>query len=278
MCIYITSDLHLGVSVRGDRTVGGLARFLERRGTPEDILIVAGDIATDDEHILQCLRLFHGFPGQKAAIAGNHDVWVEPNTITSLARYQGLPGLFRQAGFHPLEELPLLHGQVGFAGALGWYDYSFSDARLNLPSEMYVQKPGWSDGQYVQWGCSDSEVVEQQLRQLEVQLQWLQQQVKEVVVVMHHVPAFQLLSFPWARWLVPRQWRYLNAFLGSERFQELFGQYRRLVRTVVCGHIHLAHAARVNGQKYVSIGSTYEGKQLLILEGGKIHRMQFLAA
>lgn len=277
MKVYLTSDLHLGVNPRGDESVRGIARFLERQATPEDVLIIAGDIATDDEHVTECLQTFARFPGKKAAIAGNHDVWVKPNTISSWERYQSLSWRMRQAGFHPLEDAPFIQGEVGFAGAMGWYDYSFRYRRLKLSMETYVEKMGWSDQLYVRWDFTDHEMVEEQLHRLEAQLQELKDQTSHVIAVLHHVPTAQLLAYPRMRWLVPLRWRYSNAFLGSERFQELLQQYRNLVKTVVCGHIHLGNSAKINGQKFVSIGSTYADKQLLVMEGGKIRRVQFTA-
>lgn len=277
MKVYITSDLHLGVDPRGDKAVQRLARFAAEQGMPDDVLVLAGDLATDDERLIQCLRLFKEFPGKKTAIAGNHDVWVQPNTITSLERYSRLPRLFLQAGFHPLEEAPFIQKGVGFSGAMGWYDYSFRDPYLNIPWQRYVDKPGWADRAFVQWQQTDQEVVERQLRQLQGQLNWLSGKVEQAVVIMHHVPTAKLLAFPHMRWIIPERWRYLNAFLGSERFQELLSRYQQLVRTVVCGHIHLGHDVHVNGQHYLSVGSTYYDKQLLVMEDGRIRRVRFTA-
>lgn len=280
---YITSDLHYGISPEGDAAVRRLACSLAR-ATPDDVLLLGGDIATTDEKISECLGLFGGFPGIKAAIAGNHDVWVDPPMNghrspqrNSWNRYCELPERFRAAGFHALEAEPLItRDGIGIVGAMGWYDYSLRD-EIGVPLECYEQKfcsefgVTWNDRLYVRWQFTDQEMTELQVHRLARHLDAVNG-ARESLVLIHHVPTKRLLVHP--RAFVPRAWRFANAFLGSDRFAETITRYPR-VRHVVNGHIHLATQAAIGLQKFTSIGGSYETKQLLVISGDSVARQTF---
>lgn len=276
--IFATSDLHYGVCPDGDAATRRLAAHLSgARST--DVLLLAGDLGVGDEKIAECLALFKNFPGAKLAVPGNHDVWVQPDApIDSRERRERLPKLFRDAGFHPLEEAPITIDGIGFAGCMGWYDYSFRDERLGYPENCYATKcepdseePVWGDAGHVRWPWSDAEVAAQEAERLEAQLQQLAQ-AREVVVVTHHLPTSRLLFHP--RALIPRYWRFVNAFLGSERLGEVITRYPR-VRLAICGHNHLPREATIGSQRFVSVGSNYERKALLSYDGNRIKRQRF---
>ncbi len=227
--------------------------------------------------MLRCLALFAGFPGKRAAIAGNHDVWCFDGR-DALERYRGLPDLFRRSGFHPLEEEPFVRDGVGFAGAMGWYDLSFRDEDLGIPPESYRDKcyPGrepaiWGDVLHARWHADDAAVAAWQADRLERQLASLAG-AKDVIVVLHHVPTKQLLFHP--RCLVPRHWRFLNAFLGSERLSAIALRARG-VSLVVNGHVHMAGAVTMGDTRFVSIGGDYRTKQLVVKDGRRVMRLAF---
>ncbi len=279
MKVFMASDLHFGVGERGNRSVQALAAHVCARGRENDVLLLGGDLATDDDSITSCLSLFASFPGKRAAIAGNHDVWKEDQR-NALERYRGLPSLFKAAGFHPLEEEPFIVNDVGFAGAMGWYDLSFRDEGIGVPAEAYRKKvyPGpesaiWGDAIHADWGCSDEEVAEWQRSRLERQLRQIAG-TRETVVLTHHVPTKCLLK--WPRFLVPKVWRFLNAFLGSERLGDTI---RRIAphSLVVSGHIHMSGDAKKGATRFVSIGGDYDEKQLVVKEGDAIRRLAFAA-
>src|SRR5262245_44688652 len=51
--------------------------------------------------------------------------------FTSWKHDIALRGIAAEHGFHYLPGSPLIIGAVGFAGSLGWYDYSLRDPRLD---------------------------------------------------------------------------------------------------------------------------------------------------
>lgn len=283
MRIFAISDLHADVCGEGDSALRGLAARINAEGRPEDVLLIGGDIAIDDAGIERCLDLFVPFRGRKAAVAGNHDVW-NFGTVHAhaLARHARVQDIFRSRGFVPLEEEVLVVGDVGFVGAMGWYDGSFKDPGLGIDDGAYASKtppwssgPIWADALRADWGASDAEVTAWQLRKLEARLADVAR-VREVVALVHHVPTRSLLPFPNARWLVPKPWRFANAFLGSERFSELLGRSPN-VRTVINGHIHRSGQVKIGAARYCSIGGDYDSKQLLVIDEGRIGRQSFSA-
>lgn len=269
MRIYITSDLHLGVDAKGDKIVEKLAQYVSQIGTKDDVLLIAGDIGSDDVSIANCLQLFRSFPGKKLAIAGNHDIWVARRRDTSLERYKRLSDIFSANGFHALEDEPVVLNGIGFAGAMGWYDRSFQD-KIRVPNWYYELKsfPGkgtWNDANNVKWPFIDEQAVDWQVARLEQQLEALKTAgVSRMIVGIHHVPTKKLLFHP--RWLLSKTMRFFNTFLGSERFAELLEANNHVVEHVVCGHIHRAADTKRNGVHYHSIGGGYKNKQLVTLD------------
>lgn len=271
---YFISDLHYGVCQKGDASVHRLANMLERESTAQDTLFIGGDIAIDDPTVRACLRAFNGFRGRRFAILGNHDLWVEPGDH-SLARHARLQNILDEEGFHPLEEKSVIVNGWGFIGALGWYDYSFKD-NLDIPESCYREKRDphtgfvvWNDARYVRWNMTDEEATEWQVQKLRARLSEVQD-AERVVALVHHVPHKDLLVHP--RFLVPKHWRFANAFLGSNQLAEVLEQDPR-VKHVINGHIHMSRSTKRKHIEYTSIGGDYDAKQLLAFDGKNLKRI-----
>lgn len=286
MRVYFASDLHVDVR-SGASSTARLARWVCDRARPEDVLVLGGDYGDTDEAIAACLEAFEGFLGPRLAIAGNHDVWARGEDVDSRTRYEGLTGVFERAGFHALEREAFIHGGVGFVGAMGWYDYSFREPSLQIPLEVYHAKsmpgvagPVWADGEYVDWGVTDPQFTTEQVRALRGQLESLEG-VDEIVAVTHHVPVRALLRpqeldpSVHRRDVVPRKWLILNTYLGSQRLGELILRHAERVQVALCGHIHLPRMAQRGGVRFISNGSDYATKELIVYEGGRITRQRF---
>ncbi|MBI4138728.1 metallophosphoesterase family protein [Candidatus Uhrbacteria bacterium] len=273
--IFATSDLHYGLDPEGDRSVRALARKVTETACESDVLALVGDLGSDDDSVQRCLDLFGDFPGEVVAVAGNHDIWVAPGD-DSWARLARVQKFFRQAGFHPLEDGPKMVGDTAFVGTIGWYDYSFRDD-IGVPIEHYREKslPGgramWGDAVHARWSTSDEEMTRHFASRLENHLE-LVRDARNIVAFVHHVPTKDLLFHP--RWFIPREWRFLNAFLGSEWFADLLRRHSA-VTDVVCGHIHRAAAVRRGVKRFVSIGGNYREKQLVTLDGANLRRQTF---
>jgi predicted phosphohydrolase len=272
---YIASDLHYSLDRQGDAATRRLAEAANRRATPDDVLCLAGDIGADQASIEACLKLFAAFPGAKCAVAGNHDIWSE-NGEDSWSRLERLSDIFRKHGFHALEDGPFVHQGWGICGTMGWYDYSFKDD-IGIPDAAYRSKiypdgdAMWGDALHVRWPYSDEEVNDRLARKLAADLASLEGQGK-IFVAMHHLPLKSLLVHP--RILVPRAWRFLNAFLGSEEYGRILKANPR-VACVAAGHVHMARTKTVGNQLYLTVGSDYTSKQLVVYSDGTISFVNF---
>jgi putative phosphoesterase len=263
--LLVTSDLHYGASAEGDRNTKALAERVCSESA--DVLLIAGDIATGPVALGRCLALFESFSGAKLAVPGNHDIWVSQRSpADSWQMHEDLlPALLTEFGFHPLHAAPRVVGDVGFVGSMGWYDYSFRDD-LGIDVSHYVskvypgmQEPLWSDARHVKLSLTDAELTQLLTQRLRAQLAEVSR-AKHVVALVHHVVTKRLLFHP--RILVPRVWRFLNAFLGSEQLGATLADDHRTSQ-VFCGHIHRARSLRHNGGTWSTIGSDYGPKELI---------------
>ena len=116
MQVFIASDLHLNTK-SGD-AIKKMARYAKGVGTKDDVLLLLGDYGNTLEIIGVALNLFSGFPGQKIAVIGNHDLW--DKSVPTTKRYQQVQFLIQFYGFHSLDESELRLENIGFAGGVGW--------------------------------------------------------------------------------------------------------------------------------------------------------------
>ena len=73
MKIVVTADIHFGVG-NNQHIVKNLAKRIIK--TNADVLILAGDtFHFKQQHLIDCLKLFDTFKGDKLFVPGNHDLW-----------------------------------------------------------------------------------------------------------------------------------------------------------------------------------------------------------
>jgi len=156
MKIYITSDLHYDHS--NHDSVKALSKYVTDRGKGDDILILGGDYGNSPQVRADCLGVFSEFPGTVVAVPGNHDVW---SSDTSAAKqYENFATLCASHNIHSLTTSgSVVVGDVGVAGCMGWYDYSFRDNIPGVIESDYLKKtypgsslPTWNDARFVRWG------------------------------------------------------------------------------------------------------------------------------
>jgi len=289
MRTLVTADLHFDI----ERSIGptrDLARAMLDQGG--DALLIVGDVCgVRLEPLSECLGLFGPFGGTKMFVAGNHDIWVREGA-DSLLRYEvELAGACRAAGFQYLDEAPVLLGDVGFVGSVGWYDYSFRDPALAIPMAFYEAKIGpgyaaalqgqwaklfdgtsdlsrealginlrWMDGAYVRLPFGDAEFTERLADKLRRHLGEIEPRSRTIVAAVHHLPFGDLVE----RNSSPA-WNFGNAFMGSERLGEVLLAEPK-VRHVFCGHSHRPGVMTRGALSCVNVGSTYTTKRFESLE------------
>jgi len=239
--VLATSDLHY--SPHYARSVESFARQVVAEAP--DVLILAGDIGEGLPRFRDCLGLFSALPKAttKLVIAGNHDVWRHDEVpLSSRALLEeGLPRAAGEAGFVWLERETVVIGGTGFAGSLGWYDYSGCDPRANATFDEIVtwKRRVFVDAWRVDWPESDPEMSALLARGLEERIAALEADERvERIVVATHVP-------PWTGGL-PRRPEYavtaaffVNLTLGGR----LLAHPR--ITHVVAGHIHRGAQQRI---------------------------------
>ena len=226
MKILITADLHydLGRSRAAARELA--ARVCAAGG---DAVVLVGDTAGARLHWWrEALGFFAGFDGRKLLVPGNHCLWCREGE-DSIDRYERvLPEVAGEFGFELLDHAPVVLDGVALVGSVGWYDYSFREACLGIPTAFYRAKvaPG----------------------------------ADRIAAFIHHLP-FEVLV-PRGR---PDRFAFAAAFMGSQRLGKVLLDCDK-VREVYCGHSHWRARARVGRVEAINVGSTYTTKRLEVLE------------
>lgn len=288
MRVIVTADLHYDVA-RSREPTRALAAEICRRGG--DFLLIVGDSASASLTVLEeVFGLFESFGGPRLAVAGNHELWTLGGG-DSLHKYENeLRQACARCGVHYLDAAPFRLGDVGFAGSVGWYDYSFRAARMQVPLRFYQHKVGpgaasyfrehqhllsrdadvppaarditsrWMDGQRVRLPMSDVEFTHRQAEKLRRHLGQLNGDCRKIVAAVHHLPFAELVP----RSVIPN-WEFANGFMGSELLGEAILECPQ-VSHVFCGHSHRPGRIRKAALECINVGSTYREKRYEVLD------------
>jgi predicted phosphodiesterase len=220
MRIGVTSDIHTDISPANRRIVRHLAD--EARRAELDAFVICGDISPDIMALSKTLSAFHniGQRCKKLFVAGNHDIWLIGlnEEVTSHDKYSAITSVCRECGFHHLGDSPLILGQVGFCGTIGWYDYSYRRDEYRISEKSYMRKTlrgsVWNDVNYARWNASDPEIA---------------YQFEECVVYRDELP-----------------WDFFSAFMGSVGLGEICLN-EPLVTHALFGHTHFEFFETIRG-------------------------------
>jgi Icc-related predicted phosphoesterase len=285
MRLLITADLHYN-HPKSRTLAENVIGEINRAGG--DVLLVIGDTAAHDgDDLERCLSLFN-FAGPKLFIAGNHELWTHSENSYEIYMTE-LPRRVRALGWRWLEADPFTADNIGIVGSVGWYDYSFAQASLQIPLRFYRQKvsPGaarylsdyahllktdddltpqaekvvarWNDGRFVKLHRSDEQFLGELTARLNRQLHAMEN-LSTVVAATHHLPFRELLPPSHSA-----QWDFTKAYLGSDAIGGTLLRHKN-VRHAFCGHSHFAAETTIGHVHAVNVGSGYRAKKFLTLD------------
>jgi predicted phosphohydrolase len=274
--IAVTADLHYGTRhTTGNQATRDIAARLAE--DPPDLLILAGDIGAGDD-FPRCLELFDQLTCFKAAVPGNHDIWVRADDArgNSLDVYdRHLPAVCREHGFAYLDQTPLIlpDSDLAVVGTMNWYDYTWdidllkaaapSDWQERLRTKRFTRGMH-NDANFVRWPLDDRTFTDRIVGKLKVDLEAAFDRVGKAIVVAHHPPLRGLL-YP-APEPIPLDGLLWRAFSGNTRVEELLRVNAERIPLVFCGHTHAARECRVGPTHGYNVGSDYPFKRLLWVE------------
>lgn len=250
MRIVMTSDIHYHYPWH-DSFVQMVDQL---RQIKPDLMILAGDIGEPLDIFAQGLRVFEPVCENRAALAGNHDVWHRTFTYTSQELWESkLAEVARENGYTWLDSENILMDGLGIAGSLAWYDYGSKHNKFPLSDDEYERiKPMISnDGNYVDWSWSDREFARRLSDELCTRIEELENNpdVSDILVVTH-VPVFRGLQ----RASTNPESGIADAYYGNAALGERIKQYGK-VRVVLSGHVHQGKHLQIarNGLRSIDV-------------------------
>jgi predicted phosphohydrolase len=252
--LALVSDLHVDITQKNWELVPLIAELL--RIIEPDVFLICGDISPELGDVEYALDCFSGLSCIKLFVPGNQDIWIMSNYLQEEGHdsyekyYFQLPQVCKRNGFIPLWMEPQVIRGVGFAGSIGWYDFSFRDDEPSprlFDATNELRNDIWND---LRWACwndvsnlmegepgpfrrSDVEVARDFLGRLDSDLEMLARTpgVQEMVVAMHHPPFASLVNG------LAGDDRGYGSFMGSEEMGKMLLRHPKL-STVFCGHLH----------------------------------------
>lgn len=220
-----------------------------------DLIIIAGDLSNHYKKIPSILnRIINGTNIDIRFIPGNHDLYRQGGKSSKDAYERLLNNPYN------LISNPIIGADFAIIGDTGWYDYSYNpngytDEELMRKTYRFMR---WKDKTYFNWdGKSDKEVFEYFYERLEKQIDKYSD--KNLTVVTHVVPFEKFVVYK-----DTPDWDYFSAFIGSEKYGDLFVNFR--VKTAVFGHTHERYNETHKGIQCLCrpLGNHYEltGKDL----------------
>ncbi|MGB9598055.1 MAG: metallophosphoesterase, partial [Candidatus Poribacteria bacterium] len=190
MRIGVTSDIHSDFSPYNRQIVNHLVDVASE--SELDVLIICGDVSSNIYTFTETISAFHNLLCKKLFIAGNHDIWVRTNDITSHNKYNLITKICDEVGFHHLGDSPFVIDKTAFCGTIGWYDYSYKNDRFEIPDSVYEKKifqgSIWNDANFARWQLSDKEATIKFSNKLQNQIDCVKDKVSRIITVTHHVP------------------------------------------------------------------------------------------
>ena len=257
-----------------------------------DYVVIAGDLTEGEKESFEIfLKEFEEIDCPKLICLGNHDLWVQSfEEATSLEKMEEFIEMGESFGYHMLDNKPFLEKDSGFAGTVGWYDYSFADPQFpikDIENKILFYKGDtfaaswWNDRFYFRLKKRnplmemtfteddnffvDSLKIPRSSREEDTYFTKLcykhlnksLNKIKDAkikIAVIHHLPFKELLNIGREKTI---ESLFFNAYMGSKCFGELM--IEKKVDICICGHTHLDVRRKIHGIEVYNVSEIKRG-------------------
>ncbi len=154
MKIAFTTDTHLVIGYDGMTSEAQIVQLRDDiYAEKPDLILHGGDIGElrlNQRNVTEVLRILGENPEiECAGVLGNHDLWTNPGAVTSETLWsEVLPGMFKEHGWHYLEESNWIRDGVAIVGSYLHYDYSSADPEGAAADHIQANFPDWTPDEY----------------------------------------------------------------------------------------------------------------------------------
>jgi predicted phosphodiesterase len=229
MRIFAVSDLHTDFAENRRRL-----QELSPMRHPQDVVVVAGDIADDLKIIAWTLRALRSRFGKVFYVPGNHELWVRDASRNSLEKFHQILSLCDEMGIYTR---PARAGEAWIVPLFSWYDAGFDDDNTADVATL----EGWADFYFCKWPEEIKSVSEYFLKMNEPNLKAYN---GPVITLSHFLPRRELLPH-----VSKLNFKGLPLVAGDSTLDR---QIRALnAVTHVFGHSHINYDQVIDGVRYV---------------------------
>lgn len=224
MKLIAVSDLHIdepGKEKLGWKTIENIVR------EKADVLLVGGDIACTKKALRTALRELSKFKGIKLAYLGNHEMRALETSIF-LNYAEEMQPLFARYGFKLLDHKPVVIGNMGFVGNVGWFDFSLYSAGIPEDIEKAMQ---YHYSRHRTGGMPAAEFAGQCIQKIKRDINEIKTRCGKICIGCHHIGFREFL-----RYGSSREFDYKNALMGSEKLRKVYSSPKAAIG--FCGHNH----------------------------------------
>lgn len=154
MKIAFTTDTHLVLDYAGMTTKAHIEQLRDDiYAEKPDVIAHGGDIGELRLNQRNITEVLHILGENKeidcVGIAGNHDLWTDPGSVTSNTLWsEVIPSMFKEHGWTYLEQKNWIKDGVAIVGSYLHYDYSSADPEGAAVNHIRANFPDWTPDEY----------------------------------------------------------------------------------------------------------------------------------